>query len=202
MPAGSFEKNNWGWQLSQLQQRIGEWWELQTSRFSLDIPTMSLPSWLKSPLLWLIAKAAFWVLLAFLLSWAVLQIMRSLSPYFYSLRNRLNQSADKAAKTPISESSVAGWLQRSQKFQQQGNYREACLCLYMAMLQRLNDSGIAPHQPSRTDGEYLQLTQQLPQPQPYQTLLMTHQELCFSHTEASPSVFEQCQQAYREIEAS
>jgi hypothetical protein len=202
LPAGSFEKNNWGWQLSQLQQRIGEWWELQTSRFSLDIPTMSLPSWLKSPLLWLIAKAAFWVLLAFLLSWAVLQIMRSLSPYFYSLRNRLNQSADKAAKTPISESSVAGWLQRSQKFQQQGNYREACLCLYMAMLQRLNDSGIAPHQPSRTDGEYLQLTQQLPQPQPYQTLLMTHQELCFSHTEASPSVFEQCQQAYREIEAS
>ena len=202
MPAGSFEKNNWGWQLSQLQQRIGEWWELQTSRFSPDIPNMSMPSWLKSPLLWLIAKAAFWVLLAFLLSWAVLQIMRSLSPYFYSLRNQLNQPADKAAKTPISESSVAEWLQRSQKFQQQGNYREACLCLYMAMLQRLNDSGIAPHQPSRTDGEYLQLIQQLPQPQPYQTLLITHQELCFSDTEASPSVFEQCQQAYREIEAS
>ncbi len=202
MPAGSFEKNNWGWQLSQLQQRIGEWWELQTSRFSPDIPNLSVPSWLKSPLLWLIAKAAFWVLLAFLLSWAALQIMRSLSPYVYSLRNQLNQSIDKATKTSASESSVANWLQRSQKFQQQGNYREACLCLYMAMLQRLNDSGIAPHQPSRTDGEYLQLIQQLPQPQPYQTLLMTHQELCFSHTEASSSVFEQCQEAYREIEAS
>ncbi len=202
MPAGSFEKNNWGWQLSQLQQRFGEWWELQTTRFSPDIPNMSLPSWLKSPLLWLVVKAAFWVLLAFLLCWVAVQIMRSLSPYFYSLRNQLNQSADKATKTSASESSVAGWLQRSQKFQQQGNYREACLCLYMAMLQRLNDTGVAPHQLSRTDGEYLQLIQVLPQPQPYQTLLMTHQKLCFSHTEASLSVFEQCQQAYREIEVS
>jgi hypothetical protein len=73
----------------------------------------------------------------------------------------------------------------------------------MAMLQRLNDTGIVQHEPSRTDGEYLQLLiQQLPQPRPYQTLLMTHQQLCFSNVEASPSLFEQCQQAYREIEAS
>lgn len=174
---------------------------MQTSRFSPDIPNTSVPSWLTSPLLGMVVKAVFWVILAFLVCWAALQIMRSLSPYFYSLRNQLNQPTNKVTRTSISESSVARWLQRSQKFQQQGNYRDACLCLYMAMLQRLNDTGIAPHQPSRTDGEYLQLTQQLPQPQPYQTLLMTHQELCFSHTEASRSVFEQCQQAYREIEA-
>jgi hypothetical protein len=71
----------------------------------------------------------------------------------------------------------------------------------MAMLQRLNDSGLAPHHSSRTDGEYLQLVQQLSQPQPYQTLIMTHQRLCFSNAEVSSAVFEQCQQAYREIEA-
>jgi hypothetical protein len=68
------------------------------------------------------------------------------------------------------------------------------------MLQRLNDTGIVKDQPSRTDGEYLQLVQQLPQPQPYQTLLITHQELSFSNAEASPSLFDECQQAYREIE--
>ncbi|NEQ27810.1 MAG: DUF4129 domain-containing protein, partial [Microcoleus sp. SIO2G3] len=113
-----------------------------------------------------------------------------------------SQFSPKLPQTSVSELSVAGWLERSQKFQQQGNYQEACLCLYRAMLQRLNDAGIAPHQSSRTDGEYLQLIRQLPQPQPYQTLLMTHQQLCFSNTEASPSVFEQCQQAYREIEGS
>ena len=202
MPTDSFEKNSLGWQLGQLQQRFGEWWELQTSQFSPNRPEASVPSWLNSPILWLIAKAAFWLLLALLLSWAALQIVRLLNPYFYSLRNQLSQPDDKARETLVSELSVAEWLERSQKFQQQGNYQEACLCLYKAMLQRLNDAGIAPHQSSRTDGEYLQLIQQLPQPQPYQTLLMTHQQLCFSNAEASPSVFEQCQQAYREIEAS
>ena len=202
MPTDSFEKNSLGWQLGQLQQRFGEWWELQTSQFSPNRPEASVPSWLNSPILWLIAKAAFWLVLALLLSWAALQIVRLLNPYFYSLRNQLSQPDDKARETLVSELSVAEWLERSQKFQQQGNYQEACLCLYKAMLQRLNDAGIAPHQSSRTDGEYLQLIQQLPQPQPYQTLLMTHQQLCFSNAEASPSVFEQCQQAYREIEAS
>jgi len=201
MPTGSFEKTSFGWQLSQLQQRVGEWWELQTSRFAPNLPDVSVPSWLDSRVVWIIAKAAFWVILALLLSWAALQIMRLLSPYFYTLTNQLSQPADRATKTSDSELSVAGWLQRSQKFQQQGNYREACLCLYMAMLQRLNDTGLVPHQSSRTDGEYLQLIQQLPKPTPYQTLLVNHQELCFSNTEASRSVFDQCQEAYREIDA-
>lgn len=198
---GSFEKNSLGWQLGQLQQRFGEWWELKMSQFSPRIPEMSAPSWWDSPLLWLLFKAVFWLLVALLLSWVALQIMQVLHPYFYSLRNPLSQSDDKARQPSVSELSVAGWLARSQEFQQQGNYREACFCLYRAMLQRLNDAGIAPHQASRTDGEYLKLIQQLPQPQAYQTLLMTHQQLCFSNIEASPSVFEQCQQAYREIES-
>jgi hypothetical protein len=201
MATGAFEKNSFGWQLGQLQQRLGEWWELQRSRFSPNLPKVSLPSWFDSPILELITKTVFWLLLALLLSWAALKIMRLLHPYFYSFTNQLNQSADKATKISSGELSVTQWLQRSQKFQQQGNYREACLCLYRAMLQRLNDTGIAKAQPSRTDGEYLQLVQQLPQPTPYQTLLMTHQQLCFSKTEASRSDFEQCLQAYQEIEA-
>jgi hypothetical protein len=200
MSTSPFEKSNFGWQLGQIVQRMGEWWELQTSRFKPKIPNTSLPDWLNSPIFWTIVNAAFWVVLALLLSWTALQIMRRLSPYFYSLTNQIKQSADNT-KLLDKDLSIARWLQQAQKFQQQGNYREACLCLYKAMLQRLNDSGVAPHQPSRTDGEYLQLVQQLPQSQPYQTLLMTHQELCFSNTEASPSLFEQCQQAYREIEA-
>lgn len=202
MPTGSFEKNSFGWQLGQLQQRVGEWCELQTSRFSPNLPQVSLPSWLDSPIVGMILKVVFWLLWALLLSWTALQIMRLLSPYFYSLRNQLSQPANSKTKTPNSELSVAGWLERKQKFQQQGNYREACLCLYKAMLLRLHDTGIAKAQPSRTDGEYLQLIKQLPQPQPYQTLLMTHQQLCFSNAEASLLVFEQCQQAYREIESS
>jgi hypothetical protein len=201
MPTDSFEKNNLGWQLSQLQQKIGEWWELQTSRFAPNVPNLSLPSWWDSPILQKLVKTAFWVILGLLLIWVGWQMWQRFHPYIYSLTNPLKQTADKGSRTPAQELSVATWLQRSQKLQQQGNYREACRCLYMAMLQRLNDSGLAPHHSSRTDGEYLQLVQQLSQPQPYQTLIMTHQRLCFSNAEVSSAVFEQCQQAYREIEA-
>ncbi|MEG3972103.1 MULTISPECIES: hypothetical protein [unclassified Microcoleus] len=59
----------------------------------------------------------------------------------------------------------------TQKLQQQGKYRQACRCLYMALLQRLNDAGTVVYQPRRTDGEYLQLIQQLPQPVSYETLI-------------------------------
>ncbi|MGK7874926.1 MAG: DUF4129 domain-containing protein [Xenococcaceae cyanobacterium] len=201
MSAGSFEKNNLGWQLYQLGQRIGEWWELQTYKVADNIPDIPGLSWLDSEIFWMIAKVVFWLILALLLIWAALQIIGLVSPYLYTLRNKLSQAVERETKTAVKELSVTGWLGRSRKFQQQGNYREACLCLYMATLQRLNDSGIAPHQPSRTDGEYLQLIQQLPQPIPYQTLLLTHQQLCFGNAEASPSVFEECQEAYREIEA-
>jgi len=69
----------------------------------------------------------------------------------------------------------------------------------MAVLQRLNDAGTAVHQPSRTDGEYLELIQQLPQPVPYETVITIHEQLYFGNTEASASTFEQCQQAYQQI---
>lgn len=198
MTAGSFEKNGIGWQLGQLQRRIGEWLEL---KFSQTLPNGSLPSWLDSPLVKQIARIAFWVIVGLLVAWAVWQIWRLLRPYFYTLTNPLGQLDNKATKPSASELSIAAWLQKAQKFQQQGNYHEACLCLYQAMLQRLNDKELAPHQPSRTDGEYLQLVQQFPQPKPYQVLLATHQRLCFSNAEATRSLFDQCQQAYREIEA-
>lgn len=200
MSTGSFEKTNFGWQLGQRLQQMGEWWELQISRFQPTLPNASLPSWLSSPTLWKVVNVIFWIMLALLLSWIALQVMRRLSPYFYSFTNQLKDSTNQT-KTSEQSLSIDRWLQQAQKFKQKGNYREACLCLYKAMLQRLNDSGIAPHQPSRTDGEYLQLVQQLPQAQPYQTLLITHQQLCFSNTEASSAMFEQCQQAYQEIEA-
>ncbi|MEG4349975.1 DUF4129 domain-containing protein [Microcoleus sp. LAD1_D3] len=61
--------------------------------------------------------------------------------------------------------------------QQQGKYRQAYRCFYMALLQRLNDAGTVVYQPSRTDGEYLQLIEQLPQPAPYETLIKIHQQL-------------------------
>jgi len=195
MSESSFDKTNLGWQLRQLQQRIQEWWELKTPQ---NIPNVKLPSWFNSPILWAIAKAAFWLILALLAVWASWQIWQLLRFYIHNFKKR-NQTTDESANTTIKDLSVAEWLLRSQKLQQQGKYRQACRCLYMAVLQRLNDGGIAVHQPSRTDGEYLQLIQQLPQPAPYETLITIHEQLYFGNTEASSSIFEQCQQAYQQI---
>ena len=196
MATKEFEQTNFGWQLQQLQRQLGEWVELQFSKRNLE--DWSLPDWLKNLSFpsWL-SKAVFWGIVAFLLIWISWQLWRvwgsSLSAIPRKLRNLDRQP------TTISELTVSDWLKRSQIFQRQGNYAEACRCLYMAMLQQLNDSGIVPHQPSRTDGEYLQLIQNLPQYRSYETLLTTHQKACFSNTEIRAVEFEQCQQAYRTI---
>jgi hypothetical protein len=151
MPTGSFEKNSFSWQVQQLQQRIQEWGE--TINFP-GLNKMSLPSWLNSPILQTIAKVAFWDATGFILNLGYLADWANVASLFYPTRTQPKQS-DATTKRSENELSLARWLERSQKFQQQGNYREACLCLYMAMLQRLSDTGIVPHQPSRTDGEYL-----------------------------------------------
>jgi Domain of unknown function (DUF4129) len=196
MSESSFEKTNLSWQLGQWQQQVQEWWELKTTQ--IEPPKLKLPSWLDSPIWWAIAQAIFWVIVTLLAVWASWQIWQLLRFYIHNFKKR-NKTTDGSAQTTIGGVSVAEWLLRSQKLQQSGKYRQACRCLYMAVLQRLNDAGIAVHQPSRTDGEYLQLIQQLPQSEPYETLITIHQQLYFGNTEASASTFEQCQQAYQKI---
>ncbi len=195
MSESSFEKTNFGWQLAQSQQRFLEWWELKTAQ---TMPNVELPSWFDSPILRAIARATFWVILALLAVWATWQIWQLLRFYVHNFQKRARQT-DISPKQTIEDSSVAEWFLRSQKLQQQGKYRQACRCLYMATLQRLNDAGIVVYQASRTDGEYLQLIQKLPQPAPYETTIAIHQQLYFGNAEASQSTFEQCQQAYQQI---
>lgn len=199
MSENSFQKDNLGWQLQQLQQKISEWWEFHTSQIVPNISEKDLPSWWDNPIILTIAKIATWLLFACLLSWLGIKIIRILNPYIYDIRNTINLTTKTREKLEP-ELSITAWLNESQKFQQIGNYREAFRCLYMAMLQRLNDKEIILHQYSRTDGEYLKLIQNLSQPQPYQKLFMTHQQLLFANLEISASVFQECQQAYQEIE--
>lgn len=198
MSENSFEKDSLGWQFQKLQQKFGEWWEVQTSQTTAKLPEVDLPSWFDNPMILMIAKGMAWLLFAFLLSWAVIQIIRLLNPYIYSLRNQINLTTENREKSKL-ELSVTAWLNKSQKFQKIGDYREACRCLYMAMLQGLNDRGIIPDRPSRTDGEYLELIQQLSRPLPYQKLFITHQQLLFSNLEVSAALFAECEEAYQQI---
>lgn len=190
MPADSFEKTNFNWQVQQLQQQVGEWLELTLS----DVPQTNL-----SPPFWLM-KIAFWLILGLFSVWLVWQVRR-IRPYLTSWRSQAEKLV-RSTQVQTVELSVADWLRRSQELQLQGNYREACRALYMAMLQRLNDSNVVPHQPSRTDGEYLQLVRGLPQSQPYQTLITIHEQSHFGNVTITSSMLERCQRAYREIETS
>lgn len=197
MSANAFEKTNLGWQLQQLQQRIGEWIELQLSRVRPsvpDIPNVSIPEWLNQ-LTWLLVRVAFWGILGWVLIRLVLWLMPKVQPYW----NSLNLKPARQTTVPIGELTAEGWLMRSRQLYRQSDYREAARALYMAMLQQLNDTGIAPHQPSRTDGEYSQITQYLTQHQAYQKLLQIHEKICFGNGEITPEAFEQCQQAYQDI---
>jgi small-conductance mechanosensitive channel len=197
MTTESFQKNSIGWQIQQWQQQVGEEWELQTKRW-ISNSDFSLPSfdWINFPLLWEITKVVLIILVLVFLIWAAWQIWQLLSPSWYRLANPTN----KINERPEKNLSIADLLKRSQQLKQKGDYYKAFQCLYLAMLQQLSDHHIAPSQASYTDGEYLQIIQRLPRPQPYQFLLTIHQQLCFSNRQASLDLLEECQQAYQEME--
>lgn len=201
-----FEKTSFGWQMQQQLHQIGEWVELKASHIHPPtLPGVSLSPWLGNlwrPLSWLWSykKVTFWIVVGLLLSWIIWQAWRLGGGYIGVFPSLLQNSVG-SANQGVSELTVSAWLRRSQEFYRQGNYSEACRLLYMAMLQKLHETGVAPHQPSRTDGEYRQLTRELPQEGSYQTLLTTHEQLCFGRAEISADDFAQCQQAYQEIQA-
>lgn len=186
--------------MHQLQQRFSEWLELKLSQNTPDLSNASFPSWLINliKLLWPLFKAASWLILGLVVTWLLWQLWLLLRPYLSSLGFELGNSPSKT--TPVNDRTTADWLGPSRQCYLQGNYGEAVRCLYMAMLQRSHETGIIPHEPSRTDGEYRQLTQMLPKQESYQTLLTTHEEICFGNAEISPEIFDRCQQAYRKID--
>ena len=197
MPPAEFEKTNWSWQLSQFRQQAGEWLELQLDNLTANLPALSVPGWsIDAPGIWQLFQILVWLLLGGCLLWLGWQLWQLIQP---ELKSDRSLKAKKLTVIAPEVLTVAAWLQRSQAHFRQSDYRSACRCLYLGMLQHLDDTKIATHQPSRTNREYLQLVQQLPQSQAYQTLIATHEQLCFGNSEILPETFEQCQQAYREI---
>lgn len=194
--SGTFEKNSLDWQIQLLQMRIAEWLDrlfLGSNRTSR--PNWSLPEWF--------LRSAFWILAALLIGWIGWQLYLLLRPYIapYWLTRSSHPNYSNPPNAPESLT-ASQWWQRSRTFAQQGNYREACRALYLATLQKLDDQGLIPAQFSRTDGEYWQLLQTLPDSRPYQILFQTHERLCFGDREISQQTFDDCEQAYREIAAS
>lgn len=187
--ANGFQKNSIDWQLQQVQRQVEEWLELVLGRSGGN----SSPGWSFPP--WFL-QGCFWLIAVSLTAWAGWQLYKLLRPYLpNSLRS---EPLDAAPRSP--QSTAAEWRQRARLAQQQGDYREACRSLYLAMLQQLSDRHLLQAEPSRTDGEYLNLAQTVSCPQAYRLLIDTHERLYFGNVVVSADLFDRCWQAYQEIE--
>jgi small-conductance mechanosensitive channel len=198
MSAGSFKQDGLGWRFDLIKQRVGEWLEFKTTRLDTDAWGWEF---LKSKLLWQIIKICLWSLIAVLLVWITWQLWLLLRPYWKRLQKGDNRDSTIQTRLKTPRLSIADWVERSQVAKIEGNYRQAIFCLYQAMLELLDQRGIIPNEASLTDQEYQRslVKLQVSPSQPYELLLSIHQRLCFSKAEADQSLFEQCQQAYRQI---
>lgn len=195
----SVETNNFGWQISQWQQRISERWELMGSQLGNSLADVAFPSWLDSSLVRHLSYLIFWGMIAVLLIWITWKGQQWVKWYRRKLKSSQRKTIIRNIPDTTDDYSLDDWVNQAQQAQKQGDYHQACQCLYQAMLQQLHNQGIVRHHSSRTDGEYGEIIAQMSQPQPYQQLFQTHQELCFGNFPASLSLLEKCWQAYEHI---
>ncbi len=191
----SFKRDSWGWQWHKLSQRIGEWLEFQPSNGETEVPEgiWSL-DWSR------IGQILGWVAIALVAALLLWQLLKRLPGWFQKSRQFSKDSSASTANHPELSLSLQQWRSRSRQFQQQGNYRQACRCLYMAMLRQLHERGIVPDSLAITDGEYRVAISDLSNPQPYTVLLQIHEQHHFANRDATVEDWQACQQAYRQIQ--
>jgi hypothetical protein len=188
----SAEKTSWQWQLEQLQQQLGEWVEVKLRSDDRDLRLDIFPPWL-----WTFLVRLTWLILAGLIVWFGYRIVY---PYLQKWLQKNRQPESALDSAPIKVYTVSELLAQSQQFQRNGDYTQASRWLYLAMLQRLNDANLIPHQFSRTDREYVQLLRTVPSVDMGEMLVSLHEQLHFGDRQISSEDFDRCQQAYRQIE--
>lgn len=186
------EKTSWRWQLEQLQQQLGEWIEAKLRANDPDIPSDLFPDWLGGLLV-----RITWLILGGLVIWLGYRIIY---PAWQQWFNRSSKTRSQLDADPIQVYTVSELLAKSQQFQLDRDYTQASRWLYLAMLQRLNDAKLIPHQFSRTDREYLQLLSAVPIINVGEILVSIHEQLHFGDRQIAIEDFDRCQQAYQQID--
>jgi Domain of unknown function (DUF4129) len=185
------EKTSWRWQLEQLQQQLGEWIEVKFRSEDRDLNFDIFPSWL-----WPLLVKLVWLALAGLVFWFGYRVIY---PYIQQWQLRTKQPISELVQ-PVQVFTTDELLAKSQQFQREGNYTQASRWLYLAMLQRLNDANLIPHQDSRTDREYIGVLSTVPIVNVGEILVSIHEQLHFGNRQIASEDFDRCQQAYRQIE--
>jgi hypothetical protein len=186
------EKTNWRWQLEQLQQQFGEWLEVKLRSDDRDLQADIFPAWLGALLIRLT-----WLVLASLVIWFGYRV---LYPYLKRWLEQNNRSKSPLDLASVPVYTLAELIAKSQQFQLDRDYTQASRWLYLAMLQRLNDANLIPHQFSRTDREYIHLLRTVPIIDVGEILVSIHEQLHFGNRMIEIEDFDRCQQAYRQIE--
>jgi Domain of unknown function (DUF4129) len=186
------EKTSWRWQWEQLQQQVGEWIEVKLRSDDRDLQLDIFPPWLGTFLIRLT-----WLLLAGLIVWFGYKVVYPFWQQWLQAQRRSQSALD---TVPVRVYTVSELLAESQQCQRNGDYTGACRYLYLAMLQRLNDTNSIPHQFSRTDREYIQLLRTVPRVNVGEILVSIHEQLHFGNRQISSEDFDRCQQAYQQIE--
>ncbi|WP_204137393.1 DUF4129 domain-containing protein [Halomicronema sp. CCY15110] len=192
--ASSIQQSSLPWQLRQVGKNLSEWIQLRLAQWEPPAPdappNFEFPVWLGQFLFWLLVIGVIgW------LAWLIVQLWD----------NYLGQRPERRAQpqvdfiVPPEHHTVAAWLRRAQQLERDGNWRGACRAWYMAALQLLHDREWIPHQPSRTDGEYLQTIQTLPRARPLQMLIRTHERSLFGGEALAADNVQRCRQAYEEM---
>jgi hypothetical protein len=185
------EKTSWRWQLEQLQQQLGEWIEVKLRFDDRDLNFDLFPPWLGPLLVRLV-----WLILAGVVLWFGYRVIY---PYWQQWVQQNRQPKSDLVQ-PVQVLTVGELLEKSQQFQRQGDYTQASRWLYLAMLQRLNDADLIPHQFSRTDREYIDVLSTVPIVNVGEVLVSIHEQLHFGNRQIAIEDFDRCQQAYRQIE--
>jgi Domain of unknown function (DUF4129) len=188
----SAEKTSWRWQLEQLQQQLGEWIEVKLRSDDRDLQLDIFPPWLGGLLVRLT-----WLVLFGLVIWFGYRVIY---PYVQQWIDKNNRSLSALDLTLVQVFTVSELLAKSQQFQCDGDYTQASRWLYLAMLQRLNDADLIPHQFSRTDRQYMQLLRTIPIIDVGEILVSIHEQLHFGNRQLEIADFDRCQQAYRQID--
>lgn len=199
MSSGSFRQDGLGWRINLIKQRFSEWGEYQLSQ--LDADSWDL-DFLRSKLLWQVIRFCLWSIIAIIVVWMTWQLWLFLRPYWKDWQRKSDRHSPYKPPIKTPQLSAADWVTRSQSARVEGNYRQAIFCLYQAMLQLLDERKIIPNQLSLTDQEYQRSLAKIKVSpfSPYELLLSIHQRLCFSSAEANQALYEECQQAYQQIE--
>lgn len=193
MSVAEFETTNFRWRFQQGQQQIQEWIELKLSQLFPDLsPDLEWPNLWSGNFNWLFYTLA--ILLAIAVCW---QLQGWIVQFWYGQMSKTSGRRSRFSENP--SLTVKDLLRQARKYQEKGNYTAACYCLYRAMLQQLDASGVIPQQVSLTDREYDRLLQEQPNYSAYKVLLETHERLYFGKQEANADMFARCQEAYEAI---